>query len=238
MNVARLTTSIAVAAALVAATGCANPADDKPAAEVGAVKPAATAPAESTATATASPTATATAAAPAPEGAGALPIDAAASTIGFVGSKVTGSHEGGFKSFRGAMVLDAEGKAVTNVSAEIDMDSTWSDNERLTGHLKNQDFFDVPKFPKSSFVSTAIEPGANLPAGATHTITGDLTLHGVTRPISFPARLAVAGPDGATLDSEFSIKRKDFGIEYAGKTDDLIRDEVVLKLALKAKKAG
>jgi polyisoprenoid-binding protein YceI len=233
MKLAQFSTTIALAAALAA--GCANPADDKPVAEVGAVKPAATAPADAAST----PTPTeATAATAAPAGAVVLPIDAAASTIGFVGSKVTGSHEGGFKSFRGTMTLDADGKAVQQVSAEIDMESTWSDNEKLTGHLKNQDFFDVPKFPKSSFVSTAIEPGTGLPAGATHTVKGDLTLHGVTRPISFPAKLAVAGPDGAVLDSEFSIKRKDFGIEYAGKTDDLIRDEVLLKLALKARKAG
>jgi polyisoprenoid-binding protein YceI len=237
MRFARLTTTLGLAAALAA--GCSNPADDKPAAEVGAIKPAAEAATVATpepaSPAAATPAGTAPAA---PEAAVVLPIDATASTIGFIGSKVTGSHEGGFKSFRGTMAVDPEGKTVRQVSAEIDMDSTWSDNERLTGHLKNQDFFDVPKYPKSSFVSTAIEPGAGLPAGATHTVVGDLTLHGVTREIRFPAKLAVAGPDASSLDSEFSIKRKDFGIEYPGKSDDLIRDEVVLKLAIKAKKAG
>lgn len=218
--------SIAFAVTGLLALGCSNPADNKPVAEVGAIQPEATA---ATAKAPASP---------APENTTALAIDAGTSTIGFIGSKVTGSHEGGFKSFRGSVVLDADAKTIYQVTAEIDMDSTWSDNDKLTDHLKNQDFFDVPKHPKSRFASTSIEPGANLSGGATHTVRGDLTLHGITREIAFPAKLTVNGTEAATLDSEFSIKRRDFGVSYDGKTDDLIRDEVVLKLSIKAKQSG
>src|SRR5687767_1251852 len=64
------------------------------------------------------------------------------STIGFVGSKVTGSHNGGFKKFSGEFAL-ADGKLTgSGHKLVIDMDSTWADNEKLTGHLKSPDFFD------------------------------------------------------------------------------------------------
>lgn len=214
-------------AVLVALSGCANPADDKPEAVVSAPKlPTASAP-EATPTAESAPVA----AAPAAPGGRVAAITAAESKIGFVGSKVTGSHEGGFKDFSGSIELAPESPEIQKISATINMDSTWSDNDNLTGHLKNQDFFDVPKFPQSTFVTTEIKPGGE--NGATHTVTGDLTLHGVTKSIQFPAKLAVTDT-AASVDSEFFIRRNDFGIVYPGRANDLIRDEVVIKLAIKA----
>jgi polyisoprenoid-binding protein YceI len=67
----------------------------------------------------------------------------------------------------------------------------------------------------------------------TDKLTGHLTLHGLTKSIQFPAKLTVT-PESATLDSEFSLNRKDFGVNYPGMADDLIRDEVVVKLAIQA----
>jgi polyisoprenoid-binding protein YceI len=60
------------------------------------------------------------------------------STISFVGSKVTGSHDGGFKSFNGTIAL-AGGKIVPPSKVTIQTESLWADNERLTGHLKSPD---------------------------------------------------------------------------------------------------
>ena len=119
--------------------------------------------------------------------------------------------------------------------AEIDMSSTWADNDKLTGHLKSPDFFDVAKFPKSTFESTEITKGSTDTKykDATHTVTGNLMLHGVTKSIQFPAKIAVT-TDAATLDSEFFLNRKDFQINYPGMANDLIRDEVVIKLAIRA----
>ena len=156
-------------------------------------------------------------------------------TIGFVGSKVTGSHNGGFKVFKGTFEVVPTKLESSKITAEIDTNSIFTDTDRLTNHLKSPEFFDVAKFPTSTFVSTAIEAGAKDPKAkdATHTVTGNLTLHGVTKSISFPAKIAVSG-DKATLDSEFFINRKDFGIMYPGKANDLIRDEVVIKLAVHA----
>lgn len=156
-------------------------------------------------------------------------------TIGFVGSKVTGSHVGGFKLFKGSFEVVPTKLESSKITAEIDTNSIFTDTDRLTNHLKSPEFFDVAKFPTSTFVSTGIEAGGQGPKAkdATHTVTGNLTLHGVTKSISFPAKIAVSG-DKATLESEFFINRKDFGIMYPGKANDLIRDEVVIKLAVHA----
>ena len=117
------------------------------------------------------------------------------------------------------------------VSINIDTASVTTDDDQLTGHLKTADFFDVAKYPKATFVSTRIEP--NTANGATHTITGNFDLHGVKKSISFPATIQVS-PDSVSANAEFSINRKDFGINYPGKADDLIRDGVVIKLTIRA----
>ncbi|MBI2928945.1 MAG: YceI family protein, partial [Verrucomicrobia bacterium] len=95
----------------------------------------------------------------------------AESTIGFVGSKVTGSHNGGFKNFAGKLNV-AGGKLVGTPEIKIATGSLWADNDRLTGHLKSPDFFDVATFPVASFTATSIAP-----AGAQHNVTGNLDLH-------------------------------------------------------------
>ena len=155
------------------------------------------------------------------------------SKIEWVGSKVTGSHNGGFQQFTGQVDYAGDPQR-SRVNITIQTDSLTSDDEGLTKHLKTADFFDVAKFPTATFVSTEIKPGGQ--GGATHTITGNLTMHGVTKAVTFPATIAVT-PDTATVDSTFSINRNDFGISYAGATNNLIRDDVVLKLAIRANKA-
>ena len=219
---------------LIGISGCANPADDVAPATTSEAKPIPPAPALPGQAAQAE-SASKPAGQPEPS-TGASAITPENATIGFVGSKVTGSHTGGFKLFKGTFEVVATKLESSKITAEIETNSIFTDTDRLTNHLKSPEFFDVAKFPTSTFVSTGIEAGgkANPKAkDATHTVTGNLTLHGVTKSISFPAKIAVSG-DKATLDSEFFINRKDFGITYPGKANDLIRDEVVIKLAVHA----
>ncbi|SRR5690554_2932353 len=148
------------------------------------------------------------------------------SSIGFVGAKVTGDHTGGFTEWSGTASMDANGKLV-GVNFEVDTVSVFSDNDQLTDHLKSADFFDVATYPKSTFVSTSIVE--NAADGATHTVKGNLDLRGVKKEIQFPATITVA--DGKlTTSSEFTLKRSDFNISYKGKADDLIKEEVLMKL--------
>jgi polyisoprenoid-binding protein YceI len=155
------------------------------------------------------------------------------SKVEWIGSKVTGHHNGSFQKFSGQ--VDYSGNPETSrVEINIDSSSITADDPKLTEHLKTADFFDVAKFPQATFVSTAIKPGGD--KGASHTVTGNLTLHGVTKAVTFPATIA-ATPEAITVDSSFSINRKDFGINYAGAADKLIRDDVVLTLKIRATKA-
>jgi len=162
-------------------------------------------------------------------------FDQTASKVSWVGSKVTGKHEGGFNTFSGTVDLVDGSPEKSKVNVDIDANSLSSDSDKLVGHLKSPDFFDTAKFPKATFVSTDIKKGGE--KGASHTVTGNLTLKGVTKSITFPANIAVAG-DTASVDAEFAINRQDFALTYAGKADDLIRNDVVIKLAIKAKKAS
>ena len=149
-----------------------------------------------------------------------------------MGSKVTGSHNGSFEKFSGTIDYTGETeKSVVNIN--IETASVKTDADGLTKHLQTPDFFDVAKYPQATFVSTEIKPGGD--KGASHTVTGNLQLHGVTKSITFPATIAVE-PAAITVNSTFAINRKDFGINYAGGADNLIRDEVVMKLTVRAVK--
>jgi polyisoprenoid-binding protein YceI len=201
---------VAIAASLLL-SACANPAADKPKAVVG----------EATNTSSASPV-----------GGEKYLITSENSKIEFIGAKVTGHHNGSFKKFSGT--IDYAGQIEkSRVSITIDSSSLETDAPDLTKHLKTADFFDVAKYPEAKFESTEIKPGGE--KGASHTVTGNLTLHGVTRSVTFPATIT-ASPGVISVESSFAINRKDFAINYPGKTDDLIRDDVALTLHVKATK--
>ena len=191
----------------------ANPGKDKPKATVSAAEPAVTAPASQ----------------PAPE-AIIYRIGPADSKIAWVGSKGTGKHDGGFTAFTGQAAL-SPGLETLKIDVTIDTDSLFSDDEKLTAHLKTPDFFNVQKFPKATFQTTAVARSAQ---GDTWDITGTLELIGARKTITFPATLALEG-GLLKANAEFYILRKDFGMVYPGMPGDLIRDEVVIKLSIAAR---
>lgn len=160
-----------------------------------------------------------------------LPITPANSAVTFVGYKVTGKHNGGFTMFGGEINLVNGKPEDSSVSVDIDTTSIFADDAKLTDHLKTADFFDVAKFPKATFKSTKITAGAKAPNN--YTVTGDMDLHGVVKSIQFPAKIDVTDADVA-VNIGFRFNRKDFGIAYAGKADDLIYDEVSLLIDVKA----
>ncbi len=155
------------------------------------------------------------------------------SKVEFVGAKVSAKHEGSFAAFRGTIGLVDGDPSKSSVNAEIDIASLTVEPAKLAGHLKTPDFFNAEKFPKAAFASTSVKAGGE--SGATHTVTGNLELHGVTKAITFPATIKVEG-DAVSVDAEFAINRKDFAINYPGMADDLIKDDVLIKLTLHGKK--
>lgn len=187
---------------------CANPAANKPKAEVANAQP------EKAPTNAAS--------------AERLVISPENSKVEFVAAKVTRSHNGSFKQFTGAIDLVNKSAESSRVTIDIQTNSVLTDEPDLTKHLRTPDFFDVAKFSKANFTSTKIESAG----GANYNVTGNFDLHGIKKSITFPATIQVA-PDSVSVNAEFAINRKDFGILYPGKADDLIRDGVVIKLTLK-----
>lgn len=146
-----------------------------------------------------------------------LAITAETATIGFVGTKDDGRHDGGFKEVSGTASFDPADLTSMRFSLVIETGSMWSDNEeKLTGHLKSPDFFDVNVFPTATFATTGVTTGAD----GTYTVDGELTLHGVTKPISFPAEIMWTDPI-LTVTAKFTINRQDFGMSYGtGKVHD------------------
>jgi len=154
------------------------------------------------------------------------------SQVMWTGSKVTGKHDGNFTSFAGAITVVDGNIEKSRVTVDIDTPSLTTVPENLIHHLKTADFFNVEQFPKATFASTSIKAGAEK---RVFQVTGNLTLHGVTKSITFPATIDVSD-DTVTVDSTFAINRKDFSINYPGKVDDVIRDDVLIKLELHAAK--
>lgn len=201
---------LAILVTTFALGACKDPSKGKPAAAVSA--PKAATPAKSASN---------------PEAAQVLALTPAIGKIGFVGSKVTGSHEGTFKRFKGQLQLNTTDPALSSVEVEIEMGSVKTDQTKLDGHLQGDDFFNVPKYPTATFKSTKIGKASD--NKSTHAIEGNLTLRGVTKGVSFPATVSVTSKS-VTVKSEFKINRKDFGVSYPGMKDDLIRDHVVIAL--------
>ncbi len=151
--------------------------------------------------------------------------------VQWVGAKKEGKHNGGFKKLSGTATVTGTDPATAKIEVTIETDSLYSDNEKLTGHLKSPDFFDVKTNPTAKFVSTKVEA---LPDHkGVYKVTGELTLNGKKKEISFPARITVEG-GALKLDSEFKIGRLDFdlGSKFP---PERIYNEVTLKVNVNAK---
>lgn len=164
--------------------------------------------------------------------AGALDLSLAESKVEFTGSKVTGKHDGKFEKFSGWAYIDGNKLDTAKLFVEIDMASLKTDSSKLDNHLKNDDFFAIAQNPTATFQLTSIKELAK--DGATHEITGNLKLRGVEKSITFPATVTLE-KGLIAAKAEFKINRFDFNINYKGKEDDLIRNEVVIRLDVKAK---
>jgi polyisoprenoid-binding protein YceI len=220
INTMKKSSDLLAALAVCLLAGCSDPADSVP-------KSSASDPAKTT-TPPAAAADSSAAAATAPSQAGAKQyVIRSDSTVGFTGSKVTGKHDGGFKNVAGTLTVEG-GKITGSPEIKIGMKSIFTDTDRLTGHLKSPDFFDVAKYPVSTFTVTSIAG-----TGPTNTIIGNLDLHGVSKSISFPAAVQIAD-DAVSLKATFAINRRQWNINYAGKANDLIRDGVIIRLDLKA----
>lgn len=144
----------------------------------------------------------------------------------FVGKKPDGKHEGGFAKLSGSATVPDGDLTKLTVTIDIDTASLFSDAPGLTTHLKNSDFFDVKNHPKATFKSTKIEK-----TDKGYTVTGDLTLLGTTKSVTFPA--AISAGDVLSVSTTFTIDRTNWGMKFGkGKIDN----DVTIGIAVTAKK--
>ncbi len=139
---------------------------------------------------------------------------------------------GRFNSMDGTFVL-AENPADSTFTFSIDTTSIDTNNANRDDHLRSPDFFNVEQFDEATFTTTGIEPADEGP----HTLKGDLTLNGVTKPIeadlTFTGTGEFRGSQVAGFEAVFTINRSDFGITtYLGP----IGDEVTVIVAVEGKK--
>ncbi len=138
------------------------------------------------------------------------------SKITFVGKKPEGEHKGGFKKFKVDALADHEDMSKSSLKIVIDTESLWSDDEKLTGHLKNADFFDVKKYPTATFESTKIEKVSDTEIK----FHGKLTMLGKTEEIVVPAKVA-SSDEKIQINADFKIDRTKWGMNYGkGKIND------------------
>ena len=148
---------------------------------------------------------------------------------------------GHFSEFSGSIVKDDETPANCSVVFEIQAASIDTGNEKRDTHLRSADFFDAATFPALKFASNGIE---KLPDG-TYRVTGNLTMHGVTRAVTLPVTFAgeMADERGrfhAGFSTAITLDRKDFGINWNRVLDNggaMLGDEVEVHIDLEAVRA-
>jgi polyisoprenoid-binding protein YceI len=158
-------------------------------------------------------------------------FDKDASNIEFQSSKkIGGEHAGGWTEYTGSVIVPEGDFTKGYISVEFDMNSLVSDDDDLTITLKGEQFFEVDKFPTASFVTTGIETADS---DDEFTVSGNLTMHGITKNITCPA-LVELSDDQVIAEAEFSIRRKDWGIDFDGAVDNVIREKVLLVFYVEA----
>ena len=168
-------------------------------------------------------------------------IDPSHSAIHFsVRHMVVSKTRGRFGKFGGQLSFDPKNPAAASVQVTIDTASIDSADAQRDGHLRSADFFDVEKFPHATFKSTKVQDLG----GDKYRVTGNLTVHGVTRPVVLETSFEGSGKDPwggerAGFSATTSIDRREFGLEWNTALETggvLVGDKVELTLEVEAVK--
>ncbi len=139
-----------------------------------------------------------------------------------------------FRSVEGTLDFDAAHPTKASVQVTIPLASVNSNVAKLDEHLQGEDFFDAAKYPSATFKSTKVEAGAG---EGKLKVTGDLSLHGVTKPVVLDVAINKVGEHpmrkagAAGFDATATIKRSDFGI---GKYAPMVSDDIHLRITTEA----
>lgn len=160
-------------------------------------------------------------------------VNKSASSIAWLAKKVTGEHNGTVGISAGALNIDGNKLIGGNFTIDLKtikaLDITDPGyNQKFIGHITSGDFFEVEKFPTATFVITKV---------AGNQVTGNLTIKGITKSITFPAEIAIKGGK-LNAKANITIDRTDFNIKYGSKKffdsigDKAIYDDFALTVSL------
>jgi polyisoprenoid-binding protein YceI len=161
-----------------------------------------------------------------------LTVDPSRSTLNWTAKKVGGEHSGTVKIANGTLQVRSNrlvgGTFSMDMTTITDTDITNEGmNAKLTTHLKSEDFFSVEKHPKSTFTLTKVAPIAKAKAGEpNYTVTGNLTIKGITHRVTFPAVVKLSG-DNAEATAKFDIDRTKWDIKYRAAIIGTVADKVI-----------
>jgi polyisoprenoid-binding protein YceI len=165
-------------------------------------------------------------------------FDPSGSTIGFSVHQFLGTTHGKFTKFNGKMDVDREHPQNSSVTAQIDVRSIDTRIKKRDNHLRSAEFFNVEKFPQMTFKSRSVKRTS--PKNGD--ILGDLTMHGVTKPITLHVKLLT--PLNETSRTRWAvtvdpINRRDFNLMFAPATETVsgISQTVAINIEIEAKRA-
>jgi polyisoprenoid-binding protein YceI len=172
---------------------------------------------------------------------GTYDLDPAHSRIGFVARHAMVTKvRGAFNDVAGSGWFDAEDPARSHFEVTIQVASIDTRNADRDAHLRSNDFFDVERFPEIRFASTAVEPLDD----TTYRVTGDLTIKGVTKPVTIDLELTGSAVDPfgnqrIGLEGSVTINRKDWGVSWNAALEAggvLVSEKVVVEIEVSAVK--
>ena len=162
-------------------------------------------------------------------------VDADHSGVNFSIRHFVSNVSGRFRDFNGVIRYDKQNPAASSVEFKVKAASIDTSNNDRDEHLRGKDFFDVQSFPDLTFTSTKVAAkDAN-----TLDVTGNLTLHGVTREVTIPVQVlgSMKTPNGekAGFETAFTINRKDYGIVWNRVLDaggSVLGDDVKVSISI------
>ncbi|MCW2930141.1 MAG: YceI [Actinomycetia bacterium] len=171
--------------------------------------------------------------------AGTWDIDPVHSEVGFsVRHMAVSKVRGRFDKFEGVIVT-GEDPLSSTVTATIDATSINTNNEQRDGHMKSADFFEVETHPTWTFTTTGVKPD-----GDDYLLAGDLTIKGVTKPVTLKLEITGVGPDAyggtrAGISATGEIGRSDYGVSFNGPIPGvpggvIVSEKVALHLEIEA----
>jgi polyisoprenoid-binding protein YceI len=165
-------------------------------------------------------------------------FDPSGSTIGFTVHQFLGTTQGRFTTFSGKIEVDRERPANSSVTAQIEVRSIDTRIKKRDDHLRSSEFFDVQRFPRITFKSRSVKQTGSQSGD----ILGDLTMHGVTKPITLHVKLLTPANDtsqtrwAVTTDP---IARRDFNLMFSSGAEAVsgISQTVAINIEIEAKRA-